>query len=92
MGPPVPRLNRQPLPALQFFARSYWCGHSTSERSSFAARSGQYGSLKSSRARKTTSACPVARMCSAWYAERIIPTAPVSRPASLRTCSASCVW
>ena len=59
---------------------------------SSSACSGQYGSRSSSRARKTMSAWPVRRMCSACAGSVIMPTAPVAMPASLRIRSANRVW
>jgi len=73
-------------------ALRYCTGHAIGCSSSRAARNGQYGSRKNSRAIITASACPVRMMCSAWTGEVIIPTAPVMTPASSRIFWAKAVW
>src|SRR5439155_20610038 len=73
-------------------ALRYCTGHAIGCSSSRAARNGQYGSRKNSRAIITASACPVGMMCSACTGEVIIPTVPVMTSASRRIFWAKAVW
>jgi len=73
-------------------ALRYCTGHAIGWSSSRAARNGQYGWRKNSRAIITASACPVRMMCSACTGEVIIPTAPVMILASFRIFWAKAVW
>ena len=69
-------------------ARWYWFGQSISARNTYAAWRGQYGWRSISLASSTTSACPVATICSACTGCVIKPTAPVGMPTSFRMAAA----